>query len=198
MSTKKQRSVAENAAIGIFAGGVGGVANATLTHPIDSLVRLQQDAAKQGKVLNFGLKDYAKAYIQKDKWGGVGSSALRKGLGFGIGLGATFAAESQLKKILATIRAKEQLKDMGFHKTAGLQAKLYKTYKPGLLKTLNIRNAEDLANSGNRKFIKWDAIADAIGGKKTRAVNKAMTPESHIKGLAKGRLKDIMRLQERS
>lgn len=110
--SKERRSVKENTLIGIAAGGIGGMTNAVVTHPLDTIKTLQQsNKSYKPKVI-----DYFKAYTSKDGWAGVGSSAWKKGLGFGIGLGATFAAESQMKKMLAQYRAKQELKKLGFHK----------------------------------------------------------------------------------
>lgn len=113
---EKRRSTQENALIGIAAGGVGGVTSAVVTHPWDTLVRDQQEAARAGKKLKLTVSDYVKAFGDKTKWEGVGGSALKKGLGFGVGLGATFAMEAQLKKLLADIRSKQELNKLGFHK----------------------------------------------------------------------------------
>jgi len=119
MAEKKKRSVATNAAIGISAGAIGGITNAVLTHPIDSLIREIQDNARKKVYQTLTPKDIFKAYGQKQYWKGVTASAAKKGAGFGIGLGATFAAEAQLQNLIEAVsKAKEEsnLTKMGFHK----------------------------------------------------------------------------------
>lgn len=101
----KHRSTTQAALIGSVAGVAGGIANATLTHPFDTHMTLKQ----LKKPPNFSL---FMAPFHKEMWEGVGSSAFKKGLGFGIGLGTTFAVESVLKKAISD----RQLKKLGFHK----------------------------------------------------------------------------------
>ena len=113
MSKKKHRNVAETASIGIAAGGIGGMVNALTTHPLDTLKTTQQT----GRGTRFTLNNVLKAYGSKEAWRGVGPSAVKKGVGFGVGLGATFGAEAQIKKVLANLRANENLTKLGFHKT---------------------------------------------------------------------------------
>ena len=106
----KHRGTGQAAAIGAAAGIAGGIANASLTHPFDTFMTGVQTAT-DAKPFNPGYKWYS-APFHKEMWKGVGHSAFKKGLGFGIGLGTTFAVESMLKKMIAN----KQLKKLGFHK----------------------------------------------------------------------------------
>ncbi len=108
----KHRSTTEAALIGSVAGIAGGIANATLTHPFDSFMSAVQEEARKGRKFNPGYAWY-NAPFHKEMWTGVGHSAFKKGLGFGIGLGTTFAVEAIIKKALDK---KNNLTKLGFHK----------------------------------------------------------------------------------
>jgi hypothetical protein len=106
---KKRRSVGQDAMIGAIGGVAGGMANATLTHPFDTHMTMRQT----GRKLSYPLW---KAPLHKDMWEGVGSSAFKKGVGFGIGLGTTFAVSNILRKLLDT-KSQPSISKLGFHKS---------------------------------------------------------------------------------
>lgn len=79
------------------------------------------------------------------------------------------------------------LRELGFKKSAGAQADIYRTVKPQLLESLNIRNTADFLqahNSGGRvgaqlfkkpetitELLKWTVLQDAAKGS-PRTANK--------------------------
>ncbi len=110
---KKRRSVGQDAMIGTVGGVMGGIANAVGTHPFDTHMSRW---AQQGKKAPYSV---LKAPFHKDMWKGVGTSAFKKGVGFGIGLGTTFAVSNILRKLLDARGEQSQpsISKLGFHKS---------------------------------------------------------------------------------
>lgn len=104
-------------AIAGAAGMAGGVVNGIVLHPIDTLQR-QMQVLNKGNPEHLKIKpkmlDYLKTYGQADKWEGVGASSVKKGLGFGVVLGTSFAADQVLRKYLA--KGETKLSSLGIHK----------------------------------------------------------------------------------
>lgn len=129
---KKRRSVGQDALIGSIGGVAGGVANAIGTHPFDTYMTRYQQSGKpkpprknmsRGEVLKWrkSLKPkYSvwKAPFHREMWEGVGTSVIKKGLGFGIGLGTTFTVSNMLRKLLDkdSSSAPVSMNKLGFHK----------------------------------------------------------------------------------
>lgn len=102
-----QRNSKRDAAVGAVSGLTAGMLSSLITHPLDThIIRTQT----QGKKLPYSMW---KAPFHREMWHGAVGSAFKKGVNYGISMGATFGLASIIKNALDK---KNNLTKLGFHK----------------------------------------------------------------------------------
>jgi len=128
MAENQKRKAGRDAWIGAISGTLGGVANAGLTHPYDTVMTRAQEPGGVLRTRDLLTAPWARFTLDEahsigkpelagklKNWSGVSASVFKKGLGFGIGMGTAFAVGSGLKNFMDK-KSSLNLTHMGFKK----------------------------------------------------------------------------------